>query len=100
MAQRPRDPVAACPLFAIHSCRIEQPLGIDEGESRAVAIAFDLAVEAGVPPGVTRRTNLLDPKPDRILIAIGAHLDHALGLTRGLALAPQRVARSAEIPGI
>ena len=43
---------------------------------------------------------LLDADPDRILIAIQAHLDHALGLTLGLAFSPQRMARPAEVPGL
>ena len=44
--------------------------------------------------------DLLDPDPDRILIAVQAHLDHALDLTGSFALSPQRVAGAAEVPGL
>ena len=66
---------------------------------RAALACVDLAIEAGTPAGVTGGAGLLDPDPDRILIAIGAHLHHALDMARGLALAPQRVAGAAEVPG-
>jgi len=56
--------------------------------------------KARAPSGVTRCTHLLDPDPDRVLVAVHPHLDHALGVAGGLALAPQRVARAAEIPGV
>ena len=42
---------------------------------------------------------LLNADPDRVLVAIGAHLDDTLDVTGGLALAPQRLAGAAEIPG-
>src|SRR5215472_1825124 len=42
--------------------------------------------------------DLLDLDPDRILIAIEPHLDDALNVARGLALAPQAPPRSAEVP--
>src|SRR6266436_203813 len=89
----------------IDGLRIEQAPGVDERQlhaafaSRALA-RLDLAIEAGLPPGVACGPDLLDLDPDHILIAIGTHLDHALGLTGGLAFAPQRVARAAEIPGL
>ena len=46
------------------------------------------------------RTDLLDLDPHRVLIAIHPDLDHALGLARALALAPQRIARAAEVPAL
>src|SRR3954453_1164016 len=49
---------------------------------------------------MTGRALLLDTNPDRILVAIHAHLDHTLGLTGTFALAPQRIAGAAEIPGL
>jgi hypothetical protein len=52
------------------------------------------------PSGVTGRTGLLDTDPDRVLIAIHPHLDHALGLSGAFAFSPQRIARTAEVPGI
>src|SRR5262249_59450470 len=64
------------------------------------ALTLDLPVETGTPPGVAGRADLLDTDPDRILIAVGAHLDDALGVPGALALAPERVARAAEIPGL
>src|SRR4029077_18551215 len=44
--------------------------------------------------------HLLDLDPDRVLVAIDAHLDDALGVARGLALPPQHAARAAEIPSL
>src|ERR1700754_798946 len=68
---------------------------------RRPALAFaDRAVEARAPPGVAGRARLLDLDPDRVLVAVHSHLDHALGVAGGLALAPQRIARAAEIPGV
>src|SRR3954462_5181152 len=87
-------------LLLVHRVWIEQPVRIDEEERGAAVFGLDLAVEAGPAAGVTRRSDLLDAKPDRILIAIGADLDHALGLTRGLTFSPQGIARAAEIPGL
>ena len=44
--------------------------------------------------------SLLHAEPDRILVTIGAHLDDVLGLARHFALTPERIARTAEIPGL
>ena len=44
--------------------------------------------------------DLLDLDPDRVLVAIDAHLDDALGVAGRLALLPQRAARAAEVPGL
>src|SRR5512142_1919508 len=79
---------------------IEQPVGIDERQSRAALACLDLAIEARAPAGMAGGPLLLDPDPDRILIAIEPHLDHALGLPRSLTFAPQRIAGAAEIPGL
>src|SRR3954452_5548210 len=87
-------------LLLVHRVRIEQSVRIDEDEPGAAVFGLDLAVEAGPAAGVTRRADLLDAEPDRILIAIGADLDHALGLTRGLTFSPQGIARAAEVPGL
>src|SRR5262249_10083090 len=67
---------------------------------RTGPVALDLAVEAGLSPGVAGRADLLDTDPDRVLVAVGAHLGHALGLTRRLTLSPQRITRAAEVPGL
>src|SRR3989442_14651918 len=57
------------------------------------------AVEARAPPGMASAgTSLLDLDPHRVLVAVDAHLDDALAVTGGLALAPQRPARAAEVP--
>ena len=61
--------------------RIELPVRIHKRQSRAAVRRVDLAVEAGMPAGVAGSTHLLDPDPDRVLVAIHAHLDHTLGLT-------------------
>jgi len=44
--------------------------------------------------------SLFDADPDRVLIAIGPHLDDTLDVTGGLALAPQRFAGATEIPSL
>src|SRR5262245_44621455 len=46
------------------------------------------------------RPFLLDLDPDRVLIAVDAHLHHALHVAGTLALAPERPARAAEVPGL
>src|SRR5262249_22274606 len=57
------------------------------------------AVEAGAPPGMAgARAGLLHLDPDRVLVAIDPHLDHALDVARTLALAPEALAGAAEIP--
>ena len=68
-------------LLLVHRIRIEQPVRIDEDEPGAGVFGLDLAVEAGPAAGVAGRADLLDANPDRVLVSIGAHLDHALGLT-------------------
>src|SRR5216684_1051986 len=64
-------------LFPINRLRIEQPVRIHERQSRPILTGLDLAVEARMTAGVTGGAVLLDPDPDRILIAIQPHLDHA-----------------------
>ena len=67
--------------FPIDICRIELPIRIHERQLRTAIGGGDLAVEAGTPARVARGAHLLDPDPDRVLVAVHAHLDHALGLT-------------------
>jgi len=43
---------------------------------------------------------LLDADPHRVLVAIHAHLQHALDMAGGLALAPQLAARATVVPGL
>ena len=92
-----RKPAAS---FAVHLRRIELPVRIDERQPRATIGRIDPPVEARPPASVTGGAGLLDPDPDRVLIAIQAHLDHALGLTGRLTFSPQRIARTAEVPGL
>src|SRR6202012_1519615 len=87
-------------LLAIDLIRIEPPLRVDKGQSRAALALVHRTIETGVPAGVTGRAGLFDLDPDRILIAIHPHLDHALSVAGAFALAPQRVAGAAEIPGL
>ena len=49
---------------------------------------------------MARAADLLDLDPHRILIAVHPHLDHALGVARAFALAPQRLARAAVVPAL
>src|SRR5437016_4364768 len=46
------------------------------------------------------RALLLDLDPHRILVAVDAHLDEPLRVARGLAFAPQPLARAAVVPGL
>src|SRR5580704_3536161 len=54
----------------INRLRIKQPVRVHEREARATLACVDLAIKAGTPAGVTGGAGLLDPDPDRILIAI------------------------------
>src|ERR1700742_4357887 len=92
--------MAADGLLPIDGLRIEHLVGIDKGQLRATLAAINLAVKARAAAGVAGGADLLDPDPDRVLVAVQAHLDHALGVAGGLALAPQRIARAAEVPGV
>src|ERR1700749_2071445 len=91
--------MAADGLLPIHGLRIEHLVSIDECQLRAAVAAVDLAVETRAPAGVAGSADLLDLDPDRVLVAVHPHFDHALGVAGALALAPQRVARAAEVPG-
>ena len=52
------------------------------------------AIEARAAAGVAgARAGLLDLDPDRVLVAVDAHLDDALGVAGALALAPERLLR-------
>src|ERR1700738_5127610 len=82
----------------VNRVRIEQLVRIDERQPCPALAFVDLAIKARPPAGVAGGAGLLDPDPDRVLIAVQPHLDHALDMARGRALAPQRVARAAEVP--
>src|SRR6185437_11723645 len=56
-AWRGRD---AKPSFPVDRLRIEHPVRVHERQSRFALGGVDLAVETGVPAGVTRRAGLLD----------------------------------------
>jgi hypothetical protein len=60
---------------------------------------LDHPIEAGAEADVTGAAIALgqDLQQHRILVAIDANLDHRLDLAAGFALAPQRLARAAEI---
>ena len=68
-------------LLLINVVRIEQPLGINKDKLCPAALGLDLAVEAGPAAGMAGGADLLDTKPDRVLVAIGTDFDDALGLT-------------------
>src|ERR1700738_4921903 len=87
-------------LLAIYLGGTKQPVRTPERQPPPAIACRHRAVEAGAAAGVARGTGLLDPDPDRVLIAIHPHLDHALGVTGALALAPQRIARGADAPGL
>src|SRR3569833_504054 len=87
-------------LPVVDLCGIEQLLGIDERQSRSAHALRHTAVEARAATGVACRPDLFDPNPDRILIAIDPHLDHALYMPGAFAFAPERLAAAAEVPGL
>src|SRR3569832_1333270 len=95
-----RTPRNDSELFLIDVAGIKQPVRIGEDQLGRAALTFDLAIEARAPPGVAGSPDLRDTDPDCVLVAIGAHLDHALCLTRGLTFSPQGIARAAEVPGL
>ena len=75
-----------------------------EGPGRVLELERDRAdlpqrhrpVEAGSPPGVAgSRSPLLDLDPDRVLVAVDAHLGDALGVAGAFALLPQLPGASA-----
>src|SRR5713101_1750857 len=59
---------------------IEQLVGIDERQPCPALTRVDLAIKARAPAGVAGRTGLFDLDPDRVLIAVQTHLDHALDM--------------------
>src|SRR3981081_847659 len=85
-------------LFPINLGGIEHLVRIHERQARPALTRGNPAIKARAPAGVARGPRLLDPDPDRILIAAQPHLDHTTDQARGFALAPHRVARAAEIP--
>src|SRR5688572_2190985 len=46
------------------------------------------------------RAVLFHLDPDRVLVAVDAHRDHALTIAGGFALAPEALARAAVVPGL
>src|SRR5712671_7981957 len=77
-------------LLPINRLRIEHLVRVHERQPRpAFAAGIHLPVEAGAPAGVAGGARLLDPDPDRVLIAIHPHLDHALDVAGGFAFSPQ-----------
>ena len=68
--------------------RYEIGIGLVENKRSWTTAEHELAVEAGAAASVAGSTSLLDPDPDRVLIAIDPHLDHALDLAGAFALSP------------
>src|SRR3712207_1426498 len=60
------------------------------------------AVETRAAAGVAAAAVAADAhlEPDGVLVAVDAHLDHALDLAAGGALAPQLPARARPVPGL
>src|SRR5215204_867690 len=80
---------------------IEPLVAVAELErDRAATAKRHGAVKARAASGVAGAfSGLLDLDPDGVLIAVEPHLDHALGVARGLTLLPQPRPRAAVIPG-
>src|SRR6516162_8871979 len=88
-------------LLAVHCLGIKHLLGVNGLERHCAPFAERHSpIEARAAAGVAgTRPYLLHPYPDSVLIAVDAHLAHALHVSGGLALAPERAARATEIPG-
>src|SRR5260370_23734278 len=89
---------------AIRFARIECFLGVaelePEGGVRTLAERHR-AIEARAPPGMASAgSGLLHLDPNRILVAVEAHLHDPLHVTGGFALAPQALPRAAEVPSL
>src|SRR3569623_819333 len=81
--------------------RIERPRGIDKFEPDGALPTFHGAVETRATAGVaSAAARLRNANPHGVLIAIHPHLDDALAVAGGLALAPQLPARAAVVPGV
>src|SRR5215470_14461505 len=95
---------SAFPRFsaaAIHRLRIEGLVAVERQRHRTVLAERHHAIEARAPAGMAGAgALLLDLDPDRVLVAVNAHLEDALGVAGLLALAPQLLARAAEVPGV
>src|SRR5579885_2214748 len=91
--------------MTVNGFRIEAPLAVNQAQCNAVLADWfaqgDGAIEAGPPPGVAAglRAGQLDFEQEGVLVAVGAKLDHTLGVAAGLALAPQLAARARPVMG-
>jgi hypothetical protein len=81
--------------FAVDGLWIELAVRVHERQSRAAPACFDLSVKAGVSSGVAGSTGLLDPDPDRVLIAIQPHLDKTINTSPVPASVATQVTRPA-----
>src|SRR6516162_10560828 len=93
---------AIASAFLVRRFRIENAL-VAEFELRRAQHAVRQAerhgaIETRTPAGMTGAGDLFDFDPHRVLIAVDAHFDDALGVARSLTLFPQRLARPTEIP--
>jgi hypothetical protein len=66
-------------VIAIHFFRIKDALAAEFERDGAALADRHRAVEAGGAAGMAGSAHLLDLDPDRVLVAIDAHLDDALG---------------------
>src|SRR5581483_10019387 len=86
--------------MTVNAFWIEVPLGVDHAQPNAPLADWfanrNSAIEAGPPPRVATglRSRHLDLEQEGVLVAVGAKLDHALGIAARLALAPQLAARA------
>src|SRR5215204_7231098 len=91
-------------LFFVNGRGIKCSILFDECERHRRAYCLPQghgAIETGAPAGVTGPCPaLIDLDPDGVLVAVDAHLDHALRVAGSRAFAPQFSARTAEVPGL
>src|SRR6185369_6042150 len=85
--------------MTVNGLWIELSLCVDEAQRHTAAgsgAQGDRSVEAALAPGMAGGVFalLFDLQPDGILVAVDAHLHHALGVAALLALAPQPAARA------
>src|SRR5689334_74598 len=99
---RPHKAAVLCSgLCAVNLNRIEHLLfaEIENHPTDIVLLERHRAIEARGAAGMAGAgADLLHPDQQRILVAVDPHLDDALSVSRGLALAPELGARAAVVP--
>src|ERR1700689_3027752 len=95
MGRRPQRTSIA---LAVNFCGVERKLVAKFQGDRSRFSDGHGPIETRVAAGVTCATSLLNLDPDRVLVAIDAHLDDALKVAGAFTFAPEFAARPREVP--